>query len=1104
MLIYRWMWRSFCICCAILFILGSPFQSRAESSCSKWAGRLVSLQGTVEVRRIGETDWKKVRLEDTFCFGDTIRVMEDGRAAVQLQNDALLRLDQKTSLTFSDIQNERTYIIDLLKGAVHFFSRGSKSLKVVTPYVNAAVEGTEFEVRVTDDEAKVTLLEGQVFLENDQGEVNLAKGQVGVAKAGKAPTSYVTVCPRHAVKWALYYPRVVQMPAEDVSGLPDVGRLIYQAEEKLSIGQVDAAEEDIDTALFLDTENGDALSLKAVIAVVNNRRDEAQTLAEKAVATAPKAASARLALSYARQAAFDLKGALAALETAVELEPDNALAWARLSELRLSLEDVEGAFVAAQRATALQPDLSHTQTVLGYAYLEQVKLDEALEAFEVAISLDSSAPLPQLGLGLTKIRQGNLAEGRRLIELAAGLDPANSVFRSYLGKAYFEEKRDKFAADQFAVAKELDPLDPTPWLYDAIRKQSINRPVEALYDLQKSIELNDNRAVYRSRFQLDQDLAIRGTSLARIYNDLGFQQLGLSEGRKSLSIDPGNSPAHRLLADSYSALPRHEIARVSELLQSQLLQPVSAAPVSAGFSKTNLTLMESSLLGSTQFPTDFSMMTQNELRLQATGLTGSNDLLGGDVVASGIQNRFSFSAGYNYFGTDGFRVNNDQTGRLANAFAQVQLADKTSAQAEYRHKNGENGYLEALFDSTDYGYWSNLRENETGDMFRMGLHHQFEPGADFLLSGVYEDNEYNGSDLYLMEGLETGYELGSRERRILFEAQQKFRFSNLYVTVGAGYFESNLDSFQSIKYSFFLEPSVDTFTIEGRQDNIYLYVQTSFPDSVTWTFGGDFSRYDDGETNGEQLSPKIGAVWQVTETTLIHAAVFRTLMRMLPLSNQTIEPTQIAGFNQFFDDPYGTDTLHYGIGVDHTFLPSLYGGLEYFKRDIEFPFMMPYQSSPFSAPVFINQTSNWIEQVSRAYMYWTPTTCLATSLEVFYENFNRDTTFGNPSGISESDIYRVPLSIRYFHPSGFIAGTKGTYLEQEGVFGDPAHGFAAGSDRLWIMDALVGYRLPKRLGALTIEIQNLFDEKFSFKDTDPANPTTVSGRVILGRINISY
>jgi tetratricopeptide (TPR) repeat protein len=138
------------------------------------------------------------------------------------------------------------------------------------------------------------------------------------------------------------------------------------------------------------------------------------------------------------------------------------------------------------------------------------------EAFQKAIELDQADSLPRLGLGLAKIRKGDLEEGRGEIEIASSLDPNNSLIRSYLGKAYYDEKKDKLASNQLAMAKELDSSDPTPYFYDAIRKQSMNQPVEALYDLQKSIELNDHRAVYRSKLLLDSDLAARSASLVNL------------------------------------------------------------------------------------------------------------------------------------------------------------------------------------------------------------------------------------------------------------------------------------------------------------------------------------------------------------------------------------------------------------------------------------------------------------------------------------------------------------------------------------------------------------------------------------------------------------
>ncbi len=116
-------------------------------------------------------------------------------------------------------------------------------------------------------------------------------------------------------------------------------------------------------------------------------------------------------------------------------------------------------------------------------------------------------------------------QSRADIEIAAALDPGNALIRSYLGKAYFDEKRDSLARRQYEIAKELDPADPTAWFYHALLKQSINQPVEALHDLQKSISLNDNRAVYRSRLLIDDDLAARSAGLGRIYTDLGFEQL---------------------------------------------------------------------------------------------------------------------------------------------------------------------------------------------------------------------------------------------------------------------------------------------------------------------------------------------------------------------------------------------------------------------------------------------------------------------------------------------------------------------------------------------------------------------------------------------------
>ena len=249
----------------------------------------------------------------------------------------------------------------------------------------------------------------------------------------------------------------------------------------------------------------------------------------------------------------------------------------------MSLGQTRAAERAAQAAVAANTHESRAHSILGFVHLAQLNTKAARADFLAAIDRDSSDPMARLGLGLAMIRDGDLIAGREQIEIAVTLDPANSLIRSYVGKAYYEEnsnQRDELAATQFGLAKQLDPKDPTPWFYDAILKQTQNRPVETLDDLQKSIELNDNRAVYRSRLLLDQDRAARSIGVAQIYQELGLTQLALSEASKSLVSDPQSYSSHRFLADVYISFPRTDLARESENLQAQLRAPIHILPAS--------------------------------------------------------------------------------------------------------------------------------------------------------------------------------------------------------------------------------------------------------------------------------------------------------------------------------------------------------------------------------------------------------------------------------------------------------------------------------------------------------------------------------------------
>jgi outer membrane receptor protein involved in Fe transport len=254
----------------------------------------------------------------------------------------------------------------------------------------------------------------------------------------------------------------------------------------------------------------------------------------------------------------------------------------------------------------------------------------------------------------------------------------------------------------------------------------------------------------------------------------------------------------------------------------------------------------------------------------------------------------------------------------------------------------------------------------------------------------------------------------------------------------------------------------------------------------------------EGISDNDRVNPKLGVMWHPFPSSTLRAALFRVLRRTL-IANQTLEPTQVAGFNQFFDDPEGTESWRYGIAWDQQFFPDAFGGVEFTKRDLEVPFNLTNSSDPPEV-----RSVDWEEYLTRIYIYWTPHRWLAATGEYQYERLERDREFPGPLALTNLDSHQFSLGTSFFHPTGFSAGLKATYFAQDGTFEDPNNVLFDGDDQFWVVDASIGYRLPKRLGLLTLEVRNLFDEEFKFQDTNPANPQIYPERLVFGRITLSF
>ncbi|SNX60855.1 FecR family protein [Nitrosomonas ureae] len=1074
---------------AMLFSLGHIDSLHAASECgiATARARVVSVQGVIEIKRIQGKTWQSASMDTLLCGGDMIRSRSRSRAALRLNNDSMLRLDQKSSIIFPAMQEDKNIsLLDFIEGTIHIITRTPKPFRIRTPFVNASVDGTEFLVRIQGDDAEVVVYEGKVSVSNDRGQLVLNDHEAATIHKGQAPQKEIMIFPIDAVQWALYYPTILDYWRD--RGARGIDALIHQAGQLLNTGQVEKAQTIIQRILQQEPDNSDAYALLAVIAVVQNDKDQALELATMAIANNPESAAAHLALSYTRQAHFEIEAALKSVQQAMALDPQNALVWARIAELQMSLGELEQARQAALEAVGLNPALSKTQTILGFAQLLQLETQAAKVIFQHAIELDQADPMPRLGLGITLIREGSLEAGRIELEIAASLDPANSLIRSYLGKAYFEEKRYPLSSTQFDLAKERDPKDPTPWLYDGIQKQTQNRPVEALRDIQKSIALNNNRAVYRSRFLLDRDEAARGSSLARIFENLGFEKRAIMETAKSLSFDPANHSAHRFLSDTYANIPRHEAARVSELLQAQLLQPINVNPVQPHMAVADLNIINNTGPSNPGFNEFTPLMERSKTQLITSGVVGNNSSLGNEVVFSKFNERTSISLGQFHYETNGFRTNNDQNHDILNAFVQHALTSKLNLQAEVRTRSAHHGYLLQDFDrdSADPNALQNRwRRNIDEDTVRVGARYDLSPNQSIITSSQYSDrkNENLGERLLKtnsekIEGYQT-------------EMQYQFRSSWFNFLAGSGVYRLNVDPTVELYSSVNTIQCCENF---GRnKTNGYVYSNLNLHSALNATVGFSYDSYEEREHTVDGFNPKFGLQWNIANYLRLRMAWLETVKAPLT-AHQTIEPTQVAGFNQLFDDLNGTKSRRIGIGIDTHFRDKLFSGFEISDRDLNVPIHLP------TSIISDNQE----ESLVRAYLYGLLHKRWTARSEIQFEKFSRAETNSSPHLI---DTLTLPAGIDYFNPNGFFANLTGTFIHQK--VDRTGKQDNEGTDKTFLVDASIGYRLPKRRGMVSLEARNLFDEFFLYRTTNFMTPELVSPRfiptrTIFARITLNF
>lgn len=1085
------------------------FSSVANATaCDKAVGQFASVQGEVDTQQKRGAKWITADLNTALCEGSTIRVGEQSRATVSLINDAVLRLDQNTTMKLTNItpkEEERSFL-DMVKGAFHSFSRKPKLLTVNSAYLNGSIEGTEYVFRVENGRAELTVFEGTVIAANDHGSVPVGMGKSVTANKGEAPKPRVLVNPRDEVKWGLYYPSILVFGDKTDSAVAKAARL-------LEVGRVDEAQKALSSS-----NSGLAYALKAVINVALNNIDQALADGRKAVDMSPSAASS-IALSYAQQASLDLEGARATMQSATDVHPDNALAVSRLSELTLILGDRKASLELAEKAASMDSNLGHTQVVLGFAALASYDHEQASAAFNKAMALDSANPLSHLGLGLAIINAGNLTEGRKNIEAAVAMDSNDAILRAYLGKSYFEEKRDKLATEQYDIAMMLDPNDPTSYLYSGILKQTNNDPIGALTDIEKSIELNDNRAVYRSRLLLDQDRAARGTSLARVYKDLGFDGQAIKEASKSLQYDPTNASAHRFLSDSYRGVRRTEIARVSELLQAQMLQDVNLNPIQPSISGTNLNMVTAGGPAQAGFNEFNALFQKNEIKGDVSLVAGSHGTAGGEFAATAIANNFSISAGVLTYDSEGWRALNNLEQDIQNVFVQYGINEKFNIQGEYYHSESDEEDLAFEFlPTTSFIANNKVLEQDYG---RIGLRFNPSLNSTILMSHIQGDvtERVVESDIF---GEVTSLAIEDSEQTELQYIRKGMSYSLVMGAVTADT-DTFLDYLTFSPFFPLVFTLADDELTTTEHDKAYVYLSSSFGDSFSYLLGLTYDDYQENYTDTfmmaykldiDELSPKLGLQWNFNDSFAARLAAFQTV-KPLMANNRNLEPTQIMGFNQFYDDTNGAESKRYGLGFDWKITPNLSSSLELTRREISYPYFDNGFLTLRAAGYYFEEAEEDFHQLT---LEWKASDRVSVVGAVSYDHFEALQDSGAAYLSNGGDVLpqkvetvSLPITLNYFSPRGYFASVKATYVDQEVTRNQAMTAKGFGSDDFTIVDVAVGYKLPKYGAKVSLGVSNLFDEEFLYQDnsyrefssdavTGPYFPETM----VMGQVSLSF
>lgn len=1110
-------------------------------------------EGTVESRLVGTTNWKPVKVGSELSVGDTVRTGDDGKVAFEFVDGTLVRLGRLSALTFQEVDSKGAPSVLQSSGKSYFFSRGArKEPSIRTPTVNAAIYGTELVIEVDKDQTTIDVLHGSIKASNSSGAESVGAGESVTARRGAPLQKTIMVRPRDAVQWMIRFPFIVTASDLAPSAEPSCDQrcviaitaaISKAAEERATLlEEVDrfsphlaatprgillrsialwqtgdlAASERALAKLPGTLQKRDAALrhiLNGFAAVQANDLDTATHHAEAAEELLPGLANTALLQSYIAQGHGAFDQALAISTSAREAHPSVAPLYDREAELLLASDKrEEAAKVIASRSS--QFGLSPlSETLAGFSALAEKEIEAAQSHFNNAIKADPSQSLPYLGNALVNAQSQDYGTAKENLSRAIQLDPSVAVYRSYLGKLFFEDEHSPQAIAEFDAAVALDPNDPTPYLYRSFADVAENDPIAGLSDVERSIALNEGRAVYRSSLMLDRDVAVRSAGLARTFTELGFSEAARIEAIKSITDDYSNYSAHRLLSDSYTSILEVE-GYTSEQRIADLLAPLS------------FNLFNS--LGERGSLSDYNaLFDKKENRIATTLSWGSNqDHYVGNLLATGKGEEYGYLMSY----TPDYAFGSHQGAFYGSSLFRGALQYEPTPNDRFIL---DSSWLLRDIEGAEQGDYS---EDVHLGSVRLGYNHRVSTNLILLAQGEFaRDSEHTSEQVVrdvdiVVPGWDENVAIPSLGDQ--YVSQRVYRDSLATQAIYSSHYVDSVSGIEGLYADTSRRETYDLLEIEEvplfgptsssssgdlTSGKVYEYLSLKVPRRANLTLGFDAVHLErdlsevppfvDGSESKGRVLPKFGLVLTPTSWLTGRAAYFENMGKTVLEDLSSLEPTLIGGINQRFNDFSGTESRNLGFGLDVKEANTIYAGAQYTRRHIIDSLGTAYDLAEFDGASITPlppedsgfEDSHANSDTLRGYIYSILTSKSVLTADSLYERFEEtDPEIQSDESFNASiDTQRYRFGYRYFLGKHLSFLTQATYRDQQLSAEEDPEGF-------WLFDLGANYRFSEQHGRIFARVDNILDRDFTYVQTRGLEPQVLEGRSFIVGVHYNF